>query len=60
MHLCVQEYFNIPLSNLGSVLSATHVTTVRLILQYYRRNKDTLKVKKYTITHPSETNTNNI
>lgn len=39
-----QEYFNIPLSNLKSVLSAAHITTVRLILQYYSRNKDSLQV----------------
>lgn len=42
--LCAQEYFSIPLSSLKSVLSAAPVTTVRLILQYYSRNKDTLQV----------------
>lgn len=42
--LCAQEYFSIPLSSLKSVLSAAPVTTVRLILQYYTRNKDTLQV----------------
>ncbi|KAM7406055.1 hypothetical protein PAMP_000459 [Pampus punctatissimus] len=40
----IKEYFNIPLSNLRLVLSATHITTVRLILQYYSRNKDTLQL----------------
>lgn len=44
MILCPQEYFNIPLSSLRSVLSAAPVTTVRLILQYYSRNQDTLQV----------------
>lgn len=39
-----QEYFNIPLSNLKSVLSPAHISTVRLILQYYSRNKDRLQV----------------
>lgn len=42
--LCAQEYFSIPLSSLKLVLSAAPVTTVRLILQYYSRNKDTLQV----------------
>lgn len=40
----VQEYFSIPLSSLESVLGSAHVATVRLILQYYDRNKDTLQV----------------
>uniref|UniRef100_A0A3Q3KZN9 Stereocilin 1 n=1 Tax=Labrus bergylta TaxID=56723 RepID=A0A3Q3KZN9_9LABR len=39
-----QEYFSIPLSWLRSVLSSAHITTVRLILQYYNRNKDTLQL----------------
>lgn len=40
----VQEYFSIPLSSLESVLGSAHVATVRLILQYYDRNKDALQV----------------
>lgn len=40
----VQEYFSIPLSSLASVLGSAHVATVRLILQYYDRNRDTLQV----------------
>ncbi|KAM7424234.1 hypothetical protein PAMA_000531 [Pampus argenteus] len=40
----IKEYFNIPLSSLRLVLSATHITTVRLILQYYSRNKDALQL----------------
>nr|XP_046254951.1 stereocilin [Scatophagus argus] len=47
----IKEYFSIPLSSLRSVLSAAHVTTVRLILQYYSRNKDTLQLPdKYLST----------
>uniref|UniRef100_UPI0009B437C3 uncharacterized protein LOC109953989 n=1 Tax=Monopterus albus TaxID=43700 RepID=UPI0009B437C3 len=51
----IKEYFNIPVSSLRSVLSAAHITTIRLILQYYSRNKDTLQVNKHAITHPCET-----
>ncbi|XP_065809328.1 uncharacterized protein strc1 [Labrus bergylta] len=40
----IKEYFSIPLSWLRSVLSSAHITTVRLILQYYNRNKDTLQL----------------
>ncbi|XP_073319943.1 uncharacterized protein strc1 [Pagrus major] len=40
----IKEYFNIPLSSLASVLSPAHITTVRLILQYYSRHKDTLQL----------------
>lgn len=40
----VQEYFSIPLSSLESVLGSAHVATVRLILQYYDRNRDALQV----------------
>ncbi|CAK6969793.1 stereocilin [Scomber scombrus] len=47
----IKEYFSIPLSSLRSVLSAAHITTVRLILQYYSRNKDTLQLPdKYLST----------
>ncbi|XP_077442523.1 uncharacterized protein strc1 [Stigmatopora argus] len=42
--LIIKEYFNIPLVNLKSVLSAAHITTVRLILQYYAINQHTLKL----------------
>ncbi|KAM7014911.1 stereocilin-like [Tautogolabrus adspersus] len=40
----IKEYFSIPLSRLRSVLSSAHITTIRLILQYYNRNKDTLQL----------------
>ncbi|XP_077420967.1 stereocilin isoform X2 [Vanacampus margaritifer] len=43
-YLIIKEYFNIPLASLKSVLGAAHITTVRLILQYYTRNKNTLKL----------------
>ncbi|XP_019722788.1 stereocilin [Hippocampus comes] len=43
-NLIVKEYFSIPSASLKSVLSAAHVTTLRLILQYYTRNNDTLKL----------------
>lgn len=33
-----------PLGSLGPVLGSAHVSTVRLILQYYDRNKDALQV----------------
>nr|XP_020466406.1 stereocilin-like [Monopterus albus] len=47
----IKEYFNIPVSSLRSVLSAAHITTIRLILQYYSRNKDTLQLPdKYLST----------
>ncbi|KAK9542838.1 hypothetical protein VZT92_000666 [Zoarces viviparus] len=42
--LIIKEYFRIPLSSLSSVLNAAHINTVRLILQYYNGNKDTLKL----------------
>ncbi|KAF3832709.1 hypothetical protein F7725_026374 [Dissostichus mawsoni] len=49
--LVIKEYFSIPLSSLSSVLSSAHITTIRLILQYYSRNKDTLQLpKKYLST----------
>lgn len=41
---CVQEYFSIPLSSLRSVLGSAPVSTVRLILQYYDRNREALQV----------------
>ncbi|XP_049573890.2 stereocilin [Syngnathus scovelli] len=43
-YLIIKEYFNIPLASLKSVLSDLHFTTIRLILQYYTRNKHTLKL----------------
>ncbi|CAJ1049754.1 uncharacterized protein strc1 [Xyrichtys novacula] len=47
----IKEYFSIPLSRLRSVLSSAHITTVRLILQYYNRNKDSLQLPdKYLST----------
>ncbi|XP_034733689.1 stereocilin isoform X2 [Etheostoma cragini] len=47
----IKEYFSIPLSSLSSVLSSAHITTVRLILQYYSINKDTLQLPaKYLST----------
>uniref|UniRef100_A0A3B4WAQ7 Stereocilin 1 n=1 Tax=Seriola lalandi dorsalis TaxID=1841481 RepID=A0A3B4WAQ7_SERLL len=46
-----QEYFTIPLSRLRSVLSTAHISTVRLILQYYSRNKGRLQLPdKYLST----------
>lgn len=44
--LCAQEYFRVPLSSLRSVLGSAHVSTVRLILQYYDRNKVALQVSQ--------------
>lgn len=56
MFICfIQEYFGIPLRSLRSVLSAAHVTTVRLILQYYNRNKNMLQVNTHAVIHPCET-----
>ncbi|KAL6113010.1 uncharacterized protein ACO6RY_11391 [Pungitius sinensis] len=47
----IKEYFRLPLSSLSSVLGAAHITTVRLILQYYSGNKNTLKLPdKYLST----------
>ncbi|XP_061669380.1 stereocilin [Syngnathoides biaculeatus] len=47
----IKEYFTIPLAGLQSVLSTAHITTVRLILQYYATNKHTLKLTdKYLST----------
>ncbi|XP_071762031.2 uncharacterized protein strc1 [Centroberyx gerrardi] len=40
----IKEYFRIPLGSLRPVLSAVDITTVRQILQYYSRNKDTLQL----------------
>ncbi|XP_069030573.1 uncharacterized protein strc1 [Embiotoca jacksoni] len=52
--LLIKEYFNIPLSSLKPVLSAAHISTVRLILQYYSSNKDTLQFSdKYLSTMAS-------
>nr|XP_057933845.1 stereocilin [Doryrhamphus excisus] len=49
--LIIKEYFHIPSNNLKSVLSALHITTVRMILQYYTRHKDTLQLAdKYLAT----------
>ncbi|KAL7406469.1 hypothetical protein ABVT39_019936 [Epinephelus coioides] len=42
-YFLIKEYFDIPLGSLSSVLSSAHITTVRLILQYYSRNKDKLQ-----------------
>uniref|UniRef100_A0A8P4GLL4 Stereocilin 1 n=1 Tax=Dicentrarchus labrax TaxID=13489 RepID=A0A8P4GLL4_DICLA len=47
----IKAYFSIQLSSLRSVLTAAHITTVRLILQYYNTNKDTLQLSnKYLST----------
>ncbi|XP_068596984.1 uncharacterized protein strc1 [Brachionichthys hirsutus] len=40
----IKEYFSVPLGSLRSVLSANHVATIRLILQFYSRNRDQLKL----------------
>ncbi|XP_047436000.1 uncharacterized protein strc1 [Mugil cephalus] len=42
--LLIKEYFSLPLVILRPVLSAAHISTVRMILQYYNSNKNTLKV----------------
>ncbi|KAK2920129.1 hypothetical protein Q8A73_002333 [Channa argus] len=48
---CFGEYFKIPLGSLRPVLSAAHITTIRLILQYYGINKDALQLpNKYLST----------
>lgn len=53
--LCrAQEYFRVPLSSLRSMLTAAPVTTVRLILRYYSRNKQTLRVRHTENTLTSE------
>ncbi|XP_034019240.1 uncharacterized protein LOC117504004 [Thalassophryne amazonica] len=43
-YVIIKEYFRLPLAILRPVLSMSHVTTVRLILQYYSRNKDRLQL----------------
>ncbi|KAM4593988.1 stereocilin [Odontesthes bonariensis] len=49
--LLIKEYFSLPLSSLRPVLTAAHVSTVRLILQYYSRIKNTLQLSdKYLST----------
>ncbi|XP_015239911.1 PREDICTED: stereocilin [Cyprinodon variegatus] len=42
--LFIKEYFSLPLSSLRPVLAAAHISTVRLILQYYNRFKDSLQL----------------
>ncbi|XP_028999497.2 stereocilin [Betta splendens] len=42
--LFIKEYLKIPLGDLSSVLSSADVTTIRLILQYYSINKNTLQL----------------
>ncbi|XP_061590898.1 stereocilin [Cololabis saira] len=42
--LLIKEYYSLPLSSLRPVLAAAHISTVRLILQYYSRIKNTLQV----------------
>ncbi|XP_072320724.1 uncharacterized protein strc1 [Eucyclogobius newberryi] len=47
----IQEYFNIPVDNLREVLSGSHITTIRMILLYYTRHKNTLQLpEKYMST----------
>ncbi|KAM9765806.1 stereocilin [Menidia menidia] len=47
----IKEYFSLPLTSLRPVLEAAHVSTVRLILQYYGRIKNTLQLSdKYLST----------
>lgn len=48
----LQEYFGVPLSSLRSVLGSAHVSTVRLLLQYYDRNKEALQVGAPDTFHP--------
>lgn len=45
--MCTQEYFKIPVEKLQAVLSAAHITTIRMILVYYSRNKNTLQVIRF-------------
>uniref|UniRef100_UPI0037E98643 stereocilin n=1 Tax=Semicossyphus pulcher TaxID=241346 RepID=UPI0037E98643 len=40
----IKAYFSIPLSSLRAVLSEAHITTVRLVLQCYNRNQETLQL----------------
>lgn len=47
----VQEYFSLPLMSLSPVLRAADNHTVRLILQYYSRVKDTLQVSTVSRHH---------
>lgn len=49
-NIYVQEYFKLPLSSLKPVLNAAHISTIRMILQYYNSNKDTLQVSQHTLT----------
>ncbi|XP_029951151.1 uncharacterized protein LOC115391170 [Salarias fasciatus] len=44
--LLIKEYFDLPLSSVRPVFSAAHIRTVRLILQYYSSNKDTLQLSE--------------
>ncbi|XP_076855509.1 stereocilin [Brachyhypopomus gauderio] len=42
--LLIQEYFRVPLGRLRAVLSSVDVSTMRLILLYFIRNKDNLQL----------------
>ncbi|XP_021165239.2 stereocilin [Fundulus heteroclitus] len=44
--LFIKEYFQLPLSSLSPVLAATHISTIRLILQYYNRFKNSLQLSE--------------
>ncbi|XP_076148821.1 uncharacterized protein strc1 [Alosa pseudoharengus] len=42
----IKEYFHIPLDKLQTVLSAVDTTTIRLILEYFSRNRATLHLSE--------------
>uniref|UniRef100_A0A3B5R2A0 Stereocilin 1 n=1 Tax=Xiphophorus maculatus TaxID=8083 RepID=A0A3B5R2A0_XIPMA len=44
--LLMKEYLSLPLSSLKPVLAAAHISTIRLILQYYNSFKNTIKLSK--------------
>ncbi|KAM3624737.1 uncharacterized protein V6R79_000765 [Siganus canaliculatus] len=48
--LVIKEYFNIPLRSLRSVLDASHITTVRLILHYYSRHQEKLQLPSWYLS----------
>ncbi|XP_054900737.1 stereocilin [Poeciliopsis prolifica] len=44
--LLIKEYLNLPLSSLKPVLTAAHISTVKLILQYYNSFMSTIQLSK--------------
>ncbi|KAK7912593.1 hypothetical protein WMY93_012804 [Mugilogobius chulae] len=43
----IREYFNIPVEKLRAVLIGSHISTIRMILLYYSKHKNTLQVQKH-------------